>query len=230
MIRGSRVPIRVVDLPGRARKPAMVHVRTTLQRATDGQRSFGATNDTDGVWRTSMVRNLACMSMPASAACVSIAVGSSSPKIQFASAPTFCSSSATLLAPTSTDVTRSSCSTYASAIGARVWPRPRAISFGPRTEDNPSLLNRFGDSEPSCVAREPSGMPPRSAKSAATFPVVGPRAVNDSRSSPSRRRCRLRTIAVSNLRPGPGTSICTGPSQPRQQAAGAMRSTPSNFV
>jgi len=60
----------------------------------------------------------------------------------------------------------------------------------------------------------PAFAPYTSSKRAAISPVVSPRAVSDSTiwPMPSRRRCRLRTMAGSNVPSRPrGTSISTGP-------------------
>ena len=67
------------------------------------------------------------MLMPASVACRSISASSSVDRGGLASAATFCSSCATLLAPMSADVTRWSRSTHTSASWARDWPRAAAI-------------------------------------------------------------------------------------------------------
>ena len=54
-------------------------------------------------------------------------------EVEASSAATFCSSWATLLAPSSAEVTRGSRRAQAIAICASVWPRRRAISFSART-------------------------------------------------------------------------------------------------
>ena len=71
----------------------------------------------------------------------------------------FCSSCATLLAPTSVEVTRASRSVQASAIWASDWRRPAAISFSARTRASVSSVIASGASESLRLARDPSGMP-----------------------------------------------------------------------
>ena len=69
------------------------------------------------------VRGPSQRSIPASTACWSIAASSSSAKSRLSSAPMFCSSWPTLLAPMRTVVTRGSRSAQASASCARLCPR-----------------------------------------------------------------------------------------------------------
>ena len=73
----------------------------------------------------------------------------------------FCSSCATLLAPTSVEVTRASRSVQASAIWASDWPRPTAIPSSARSRETVSSVIDSGASESFRLAREPSGIPSR---------------------------------------------------------------------
>src|SRR5207245_796217 len=97
--------------------------------------------------------------MPLSVASRSISRSSSAENSGLSRAPTFCSSWATLLAPTSVDVTRGSRSVQASAIWASVWPRRRAIWLSARTLPSVCSVSISCENDPSWLAREPAGSP-----------------------------------------------------------------------
>src|ERR1700682_2447356 len=96
--------------------------------------------------------------MPLSVAWRSISRSSSAENFGLSRAPTFCSSCATLLAPTNVEVTRGSRSVQASAIWANVWPRPCAIWFSAFTLLSVWSLNRSLENDPAWLFRRPAGV------------------------------------------------------------------------
>jgi hypothetical protein len=125
-----------------------------------------------------------------------MAVSSSAVKSSRSSAPRLSSSWATLLAPMSTEVTRSSRSAQASASWARLCPRERATSSSARTCRSASSVSSSVDSDLPWLAREPSGTPcrylsvsmPWASGEKAMQPAPAPARVS---SSPSRSIQRL---------------------------------------
>ena len=80
---------------------------------------------------------------------------------RLSSAPRFCSSWATLLAPIRADVTRGSRRLQPRASWARVCPRRAAIWFNARTLARVSSRRKSVDNDPGWLALEPAGTPAR---------------------------------------------------------------------
>ena len=99
--------------------------------------------------------------IPLSTASCSIASSSSCEISRLSSTARLSSSCLTLLAPISTEVTRSSRSTQASASWASDWPRAWAISLSRRMCASASSVSSEGSSDLPWAARESSGMPSR---------------------------------------------------------------------
>ena len=108
--------------PGAARRGGRrARVATDLAEPLDTTDAGTSPAEVDAIGQLSLER--AQRLMPESTACCSIAASSSSVKSSRSSASRVSSSCATLLAPTSAEVTRGSRSTQAIAIWARDWPR-----------------------------------------------------------------------------------------------------------